>query len=274
MHPLPPHVCEVVQNADSEVLRDYLGTLTPLIDSIVAEICRRQCLRSADAEDFAGHVLLKLLEHDYAILRRFEGRSSIRSFLTTVIRHLFLDFRTAQWGRWRPCSAARRAGPVAILLDRLTTRDGLSFDEAYELLRTNYGVRTDRDTLYVMTKGFPIRHSRRTSEAPLEELPAHDGHPEASIARQETVALAGSIKRALKEGLAGLSSDDRTILALRFRDGRPVSEIARMLDRDAKPLYRHLQSLVKSLRPCLESLTREGPLQARILSLADTAISW
>ena len=43
-----------------------------------------------------------------------------------VIQRLFLDARIAKWGKWRPSVSARRLGGVAVLLERLLTRDGLS----------------------------------------------------------------------------------------------------------------------------------------------------
>jgi RNA polymerase sigma factor for flagellar operon FliA len=38
-----------------------------------------------EADDFASHPKLKLIEDDYAILRKFQGRSSLRTYLTVVI---------------------------------------------------------------------------------------------------------------------------------------------------------------------------------------------
>jgi len=45
-----------------------------------------------------------------ALLAKFEGRSSLRTFLTVVIQRLFLDHRISAWGKWRPSAEARRGG--------------------------------------------------------------------------------------------------------------------------------------------------------------------
>jgi DNA-directed RNA polymerase specialized sigma24 family protein len=53
-----------------------------LIERVIAWVCARRCLRAADAEDFASTVKLRIIENDYEILGRFEGRSSLRTYLT------------------------------------------------------------------------------------------------------------------------------------------------------------------------------------------------
>jgi hypothetical protein len=55
-----------------------------LIDRVIGGVCRRPGLFGADAEDFASAVKLALIKNDYAIaiLRPFEGRSALSTFLT------------------------------------------------------------------------------------------------------------------------------------------------------------------------------------------------
>ncbi len=55
-----------------------------------------------------------------------------------VVQRLFLDHRNRQWGKWRPSAEAKRRGPLAILLERLVVRDGWTFEQAVETLRTNH----------------------------------------------------------------------------------------------------------------------------------------
>src|SRR4051812_20068245 len=107
------------------------------IERIISFVASRRRLRPDDAEEFAAHVKMKLVEKDYVILRKFEGRSSLRTFLTVVIQRLFVDYTAAKWGRWRPSAEARRAGDVGVMLDELLWRDGYSLDEACEILATN-----------------------------------------------------------------------------------------------------------------------------------------
>ena len=78
-------------------------------------------------------VQLKFLESGYQAFARFDGRSSLRTYPTTVVWRLLLDWRTAAYGKWRPSAAARRLGPQAVRLDRLLNRDGLTVDEAIQV---------------------------------------------------------------------------------------------------------------------------------------------
>jgi len=97
----------------------------PTIRRIVSSIGRRHRLAPAEVEDFTAEVQLRLISDDYGILRKFQSRCSLRTFLTVVIQRMFLDYRNANWGKWRPSLRSRREGRVAVLFERLTVRDGL-----------------------------------------------------------------------------------------------------------------------------------------------------
>ena len=77
-------------------------TSLPVIDDVTTLVCRRHRLSGAEAEDFASQVRLHFIERNSDVLRRFEGRSSLRTFLSVVIQRLFLDDRNRRWGKWRP----------------------------------------------------------------------------------------------------------------------------------------------------------------------------
>src|SRR5215211_7323506 len=88
-----------------------------------AAVCRRHGLQRADAQDFTSWVTLRLVENDYAILRRFRGESALTTYLVVVVATLYREYRVKRWGRWRPSAAARRAGPVAVRLETLVHRE-------------------------------------------------------------------------------------------------------------------------------------------------------
>ncbi|MGH7489945.1 MAG: hypothetical protein ACREMY_30715, partial [bacterium] len=77
-------------------------SLLPTIDRIVSFVCRRNNLGPAEADDFRSLVRLKLIENDYDVLRRYQGRSTLRTYLTVVVQRRFLDYRISEWGKWRP----------------------------------------------------------------------------------------------------------------------------------------------------------------------------
>jgi hypothetical protein len=79
----------------------YLSCL-PVIDEVTAQICRRHRLSADESEDFRSEVRLHFTQPDFDPLRRFEGRSSLRTYLIVVISRVFLDFRNRLSGRCRP----------------------------------------------------------------------------------------------------------------------------------------------------------------------------
>ena len=109
-----------------------------LIDKIVRSAGRRRHLSAGEREDFAGFVKLRLVEDNYAILRKFQSRSTLWTYLAAVIERMSLDFCAEKWGRWRPSAMAERLGPAAVVLERLVTRDGHTVEEAIEIIRTHH----------------------------------------------------------------------------------------------------------------------------------------
>src|SRR3954464_14506587 len=117
-----------------------LGT----IESIVRALARRHRLSAEDTADLCSVCQLRIMADDYAILRQFQMRSSLRTYLSVVIGRLYLDQRTARFGKWRPSRQAVRAGSTAVLFERLTTRDGLTFDAACDVLEVNHRLQISR----------------------------------------------------------------------------------------------------------------------------------
>lgn len=242
-----------------------------LIDRVIGFVCRRNHLNAADAEDFASHARLKLMQDDYAILRKFQDRSSLKTFLGVTLQRVFLDYRIAAWGKWRPSADARRRGPLAILLERLVARDGHSLDEAYELITTNHRVAASRAELERLAACLPVRTRRRFEpEDALANVASGDSAEEEAIERDRRAA-AVRIGAALQALLAALPAQDRLIVRLRFEDGQTVAAIATMLRLDQKSLYRRLDRLLRDLRAGLEArgvsaaevtdLLGDGPLE-------------
>lgn len=239
------------------------------IDRAIAVVVRRQRLAAADAEEFASEARLHLLKDDCAALRAFQGRSSLSTYLAIVLLRLVQDWRNRRWGRWRSSAEARRQGALAVQLEALVWRDRYTFDEACEVLRTRRGGDVSRADLEAVWARLPHREPRRF-ESPdvLEGIASADGAPDSALWRHASQATAHAALRALDRARARLSSEDRLILRLRFTEGLRVSEIARRLQLDAKPLYRRIERLLDDLAGTLraEGIEREATLQALDLS--------
>ena len=75
----------------------FLDNLS-LIDRVTAFVSRKYGLSGADAEDFASTVRIKLLEDDYAVLRKFENKCSLPTYLRFGIWRHYLGQKFLEWG--------------------------------------------------------------------------------------------------------------------------------------------------------------------------------
>jgi RNA polymerase sigma factor for flagellar operon FliA len=237
-----------------------------LIESALSAICRRHRLTADDADELASIVRLRLIEDDYAILRRFEGRSSLRTYLLAVITHCFQDFRNARWGKWRPSAEAKRLGPLAVRLETLLVRDGRSLDEAHETLRTNLNIEASRAMLEALATQFPARHGRTlVGVEALEDLAAVQAGPDESLSREEDGNLARRAAAVLALAVSDLSAEDQLIVRLRFQDDCTVADISRALHLEQKSLYRRFDKVLQTLRARVESEGIDAAMVAKLL---------
>ena len=230
-----------------ELFRKHL----PIIEQIAQSICRRNGVREHDAEDFAADMRLKLCEDNFAVIRKFQGKSSFTTYLTVVISKGFLDHRRKMWGKWTPSSRAKQLGLEAVLLEKLVNRDGCTFDEACQMLEQKHGVAIDRRKLQSILAELPRRSPRRIeSGEELEAMPSSDRADVRVLALEHDDQLAAA-ETALGRALEGLPDEDRAIIRLVYYEGLSVAEIARGLGLDQMRLYPRIRQILASLRKSL-----------------------
>jgi RNA polymerase sigma factor for flagellar operon FliA len=238
-----PHECE----------RLFVKSL-PVIQSVIGAVARRSRLSSDEAEEFGSVVRLRIIDGDYAVLRKFRGGCTLRTFLTVVIQRMFLDYRDAKWGKWRPSARSRRAGNLVMRLERLTMRDGLTFDDACAVLDANQAQPVDRRSLAADYAALRRRSRPRiVTDDQLDLLPAAHGVPDEALMKAENAALLTRATAAIASALAALDPQDRLIVTRRFFEGLPVTAIARELEMDHRPLYPRLARLLRTLRTHLQA---------------------
>lgn len=227
----------------------------PHIDKVVAHLCRKHHFRKEECEDFRGCVRLKFVKDDYGILRKFQGRSSLRTYLTTVVSNEMKDYLNHLWGKWRTSAEAKRLGPVAIRLEKLL-RDGLSFDEAVQTLQTNYKVEKSWQELYEIWVQLPDRPPRPpiVGDQVPQDLPSPGDRPDASSEEEEREAVRRKALAALAEVRKALPEEDQLILKMKG-NGFTAAQISRVLRLEQKPLYRRIEKILKELR---EEIERRG----------------
>ncbi|MFQ5525919.1 MAG: sigma-70 family RNA polymerase sigma factor [Thermoanaerobaculia bacterium] len=248
---------------------DYEGLLLEHLDFIertVGSLARRNALKPWDADDFEGLVKLRLVTDDYAILRKFQGRSRLTTFLTSVIQNLYRDYRIHRWGKWRPSAAAKRMGDLGVQLEALLYRDGFKTSEAFEILRERLGVTASDSELETLVGELKPRTTRRfESDGALAWLAAPDRCDEAALDRERAEAM----KRAedgLCRALKSLETEERLILKMRFGDSLTIRAIAEALDLPQRQMYTRVQSLLGKVRRRVEE---QGVSCEDVLDLLD-----
>lgn len=242
-----------------ELGRKRLEENLELIEDIVRFVARKHRLAPDLAEDLGGFVRLRLLERAGEVLGVFEGRSTLRTYLATVVERLYLDFQIQRWGKWRPSRPVERLGPIAVELDQLLHRDGRSFDEALGILRARHPKLPSREELAHFARAIPPRRTRPIfldleAVEGIEALPA----PAAQSAtesraferdRRATVRHTWTVLSSLWKSLP---PEDRQLLQLRFERGLTVRRIAQQLGHSPRNLYARFDRLLGKMRRALE----------------------
>ncbi len=88
--PLDRTLLQRCLNHDAGAWNDFVDRYLGLIYHVVHHTAhlRSVPLRPEDVEDLAAEVLLRIVSGDYRVLRQFQGRSSLASYLTVVIRRI------------------------------------------------------------------------------------------------------------------------------------------------------------------------------------------
>lgn len=248
----------IIRSLSRTPLVDLYATHADTIDSAIAHTCRVHRLTPDTAAEFGSWARLRLFDNEQAILRRFEGRSSLRTFLITVVQRLFLDWRNAEWGKWRPTAEARRLGAAAIELERLVLRDQHTYEEAVQTLEARgLAAPAQCDSLWAQLPRRPRR--TRAGEDDIVALPSNSSASE-FVDDEESRAEATAMCDALARALSMLTDGDRVLLQLRYWAGHSVARIAAITGQDQKGLYRRFDRLAAELRQRLEAegLTGRG----------------
>ncbi len=233
--------------------RQLLELNIEVIDRVTRRVCRRWGVAADDVDDVASAVKLALVEKDYAILRRYEGRSSLATYLAIVVQRLLADQRERTHGRWRPSPEAQRLGKRAVLIEDVIGRQNRSVDEAMPMLRA-----VDASITRHEVAGIADRLPQRPSRPREVPLPPEELLPLASPDQADAAAFEGELhglsKRAgalLRDAMKAWPAEDRMLVRLRFESSLSIADIARLMKVPQRPLYRRIEALLGGLREVL-----------------------
>lgn len=236
-----------------------------LIEHVVDRVCRRARVYDADAEDFASQVKLRLLENDYAILRKWEG-GSLPTFLAIVVqRMLFDEWRGRQ--RWLPSTEARRLGPAAVTLETLLVRDRRPLAEAVSAVQALHGSLSAAE-VERLAAALPHREPpQRTVAMPEDAADLLVGRQAADERARDHDAerVSERASRLVRDALAAMTLEDRMLLRFRFASSMTIADIARVMGRPQRPLYRRLESLLAGLKETLSGAGLDAATLAEVI---------
>lgn len=245
------------------------------IERAIARVCREARLDRADAEDFASSARLALLADDCAILHKFEGRSSLTSYLTIVMRRLYVDERRTT-GRWYASAEAERRGPAAVRLEQLTMRDRHPFAEAVEIVTREHPDVTTRE-LEEIAAALPERAPRAVT------VPVMEGDDERFAGGSTAADLVEALdvahrsqqaNDAVRAAMTTMTVEDQAILRLRYSGNASIANIARALGLEQRPLYRRIEALLGRMRLALEAAGVDAGSVGDLIGTADPRLDF
>lgn len=225
-----------------------------LVDRVARSVGRSRHLAPEDVDDFAQMVHLRMANNDYDILRQFEGRSSLKTYLTVVAARMLKDWQNHRYGKWRPSAASERLGPLGVTLDRMINRDAVPAIEAIQSVATRTGL--PEGQIRHVADLVPRRAKRQM--VGIEAADHRGADFDDPIAAAECDREAAATRSRLARALAGLPREDARLMVLRFVGGHAVSDLARRHGLEAKGLYRRFERIRRDLRQRLSAGTLSG----------------
>jgi RNA polymerase sigma factor (sigma-70 family) len=229
--------------------QNELESALPVIEDVLQHLRSRKRLAAEEWEDFRSWTWVKLVESDYAAVRKFDGRGALRAYLAVVLSRLLLDYRIQKWGKWRPSAKAKSLGPHAVDLERLIERESYSVSDAVQTLVIGRRCPLGEEELFELAAQLPLRRKdRTTSEDWIESVPSTHPTPEGELRSQEVEDAQSRLEAALARALSRLGPRERLALRMRFEQGLKLNDVARALGTDPKRFYRRFERILRRLR--------------------------
>lgn len=234
-----------------------LVTHLQYIHRVARKWCRQNRVWGEEVEDFTSQALMKLMEDDYAVFRKFRGECPIKNFLAVVVVQRLREHARERWGRWRHSAEARRLGELSMDLETLVYRDGYTLREACEVMRTRDGVAASDAELAKLFAQLPVRKPLRPLEGGAEPLDwlAGTAFADDLVRAEERRRRCRAVMEAVRRALARMSEEDRMIVRMRFAEERKVKDVAFALGVEYMPLFKRIDRLRARLR---DEVVKEG----------------
>lgn len=231
-----------------ELYHQSLEVLPPILRGLG----REKRLSPEEVEDLRSEIQVRLLEDDYRVLRRWDNRSSLKVYVSTVVYNLWHDRVRGVKGKVLVSAAAKRLGPPAKELEVLLGRQGLTFDEAYQAIKPRFPGLSRSEAEEIAAQLNPRPGRRFESEEVVARLPDQEPAGDERLERREKLVEKRKALALMGQRLSELPEEDRILLLRAHAQGVKFSCIARSLGLDQRSLYRRNERLIAKLRTDLE----------------------
>jgi RNA polymerase sigma factor (sigma-70 family) len=258
-----------------DLIRQNLGYIeAQCVKAVRIQLGKHHTLAGPDMElqienealELSSLVLDKLEADDFKILRQFQGKSKLTTYLTAIISRSAVDMLRQKYGRSRQKERARTLGPLGEKVYKIVFQQGLSLVEVQkDFLHRRLPVPTDKAIQEVIEKiGGPgkipaeapdiktgyLRPADNPREKASVVVPDNSGSPEQTL---EDQAKRQAVDDVLSELIDGLSGEDRMILRMRFGLGkqenpRKIPDIAAALNISPKTVYKRIDTILGKCR--------------------------
>jgi RNA polymerase sigma factor (sigma-70 family) len=140
-----------------------------------------------------------------------------------------------------------------VLLETLLLRDRRSLAEVVPIVSGANRQLSAKD-IEAMAARLPERTPRPRAAAldpTIEEGLAAADDAASRVVEGDRARLAERASTAIRDALAALPAEDRMVIKLRFGSRMSIADVARILQLEARPLYRRIEALLAQLRRAL-----------------------
>lgn len=240
----------------SFIMKKYFNDNIETIYSTINFFCRNKQIIGEDKKDFSSQILIKVIDNDYKVLRSYNKKSKLTTYLLTVISNYYIDLKRKEIKRWRPSKKSKNKGPIAVKLDELINKKNYTLEEAHDTLTINHNYNVTLDELSKIASEFKnsTRQIRKVSDTHLTTLTDNNPHTEEAIIKTEDQKTVNDMIRVSVKIRENLPGEAKLILKMRFFDDYSISQIGRMLN-----IKRHAvdKILKDSLKEIKDSLIKE-----------------
>ncbi len=228
--------------------------------NLLDSFCRRTFANDADADECYLYILEKLQENDYRRLRKFNGKSTLKTWLYTVFTNLKADFIRSKFGRRHIPAAVQRIGLWAQAVYKLICYEKRSVEEAWiavsaQKLYTHSTEQYLEDVEEVLVHPCPpsVQMVALTGEdSEQEDTKANPFYILLDKLDRERAAAAAGI---LRQTTAEFTARDKLIIEMAYSKNCKDTAIARVLGCDRRTVKKRRITL---LNHYCKALFKEG----------------